>query len=104
LDVWAELERRGATIVTVPFWGRAGAGGHTDRITLLRSGGEALVEVERWSSRDELCHALEAPIWERFGTFAGHPLIRGEVIWLSAGHAVEIVATRGDKPFQECVS
>ena len=29
-DVWAELERRGATIATVPFSGRAGRGGSVD--------------------------------------------------------------------------
>ena len=33
-DVWAELERRGATIATVPFSGRAGRGGSVDRIVL----------------------------------------------------------------------
>jgi hypothetical protein len=52
----------------VPFWGRAGTGGQTDAITLLRLEGEELVEVERWSSRDELCYALEGPVWDRFGT------------------------------------
>jgi hypothetical protein len=33
-DVWAELERGGATIATVPFSGRAGRGGSVDRIVL----------------------------------------------------------------------
>ena len=48
-DVWAELERRGATIATVPFSGRAGRGGSVDRIVLSRVDGNELVDVERWS-------------------------------------------------------
>jgi hypothetical protein len=41
----------------------------TDTIELLRLEGTGLLDVERWTYRDELCHALEAPVWERFGTF-----------------------------------
>jgi hypothetical protein len=67
--VWEELERRDATAAVVPFSGQAGRGGRTDVIQLLRLEGEALVDVERWTGRDELCHALEAPVWDRFGTF-----------------------------------
>ena len=102
--VWDELERRGATIATVPFWGRAGRGGHTDTITLLRLAGEQLAEVERRTGRDELCHALEAPVWERFGTFVGHPLVRGEVIWTAADRCVAICGTRGERSFEEIVA
>ena len=101
--VWEELERRGATIATVPFWGRAGRGGQTDTITLLRLAGEELAEVERWSGRDELCHALEAPVWERFGTFVGHPLVSGQVIWTAADRCVVIRGSRGERPFEELV-
>ena len=36
-SVWQELEARGATIATVPFSGRAGRGGRTDRIVLSRA-------------------------------------------------------------------
>ena len=85
--VWAELERRGATIATVPFSGRAGRGG----------------TVERWSGHDELCYALEAPIWDRFGSFAGQPLIVGTVIWTTADRRVVIEGRRGDKRFEELV-
>jgi hypothetical protein len=60
-DVWDELERRGATIATVPFSGRAGRGGTVERIVLSRVQGDELVDVERWSGHDELCYALEAP-------------------------------------------
>ena len=59
--------------------------------------GEELVDVERWTSRDELAYALEAPVWDRFGTFAGQPFIRGEVIWTVADRSVVIVGTRGDR-------
>ena len=76
--IWEELERRGARVAIVPFSGRAGSGGRTDTIRLLCVEGEELVEVERWTSRDELCYALEAPVWDRFGTFAGHPRVAGE--------------------------
>jgi hypothetical protein len=99
--VWAELERRGATVAIVPFSGRSGTGGRTDTIMLLRSEGEELLEVERWTSRDELCYALEAPMWDRFGTFAGHPLVRGEVIWLAEERRVVMRGTRGDSSFEE---
>ena len=69
--MWGELERRGATAAVVPFWGRAGRGGRTDVIRLLRLEGEQLVEVERWTGRDELCYALEAPVWDRFARSLG---------------------------------
>lgn len=87
----------------VPFSGRAGRGGQTDTITLLRLEGEKPVEVERWTSRDELCNALEAPIWDRFGTFVGQPLVSGEVIWTADGRDVAIRGTRGGRPFEEIV-
>lgn len=78
-SVWQELKARGATIATVPFSGRAGHGGRTDRMVLSRLDRDELVDVERWTGRDELCYALEAPIWDRFGSFAGQPLIAGTV-------------------------
>ena len=101
--MWEELGRRGATVAIVPFWGRAGRGGHTDTITLLRPDGEELAEVERWTGRDELCYALEAPVWERFGTFVGHPLVSGDVIWTADDRCVAIHGTRGERPFEELV-
>ncbi len=52
--VWEELERRGATVALVPFWGRAGSGGRTDTIKLLRLEDGELLDVERWTYRDEL--------------------------------------------------
>ena len=102
-DVWAELERCGATIATVPFSGRAGRSGSVERILLSRVQGDELVDVERWSGRDELCHALEAPIWDRFGSFAGQPLIVGTVIWTATDRRVVIEGRRGEKRFEELV-
>jgi len=99
--VWEELERRGATVAVVPFWGRVGRGGQTERIDLLHVDCERLVEIERWTSRDELCYALEAPVWERFGTFAGLPLTQGEVIWTDADRLVLIRGRRGEREFEE---
>jgi hypothetical protein len=98
------MERRGATGAIVSFGGRAGVGGRTEAITLWRLEGGELVEVERWTySRDELCYALEAPVWERFGTFVGHPVIRGEVIWSAQDRSVVISGRRGERRFEELV-
>jgi hypothetical protein len=102
--VWEELQRRGATVAIVPFWGRAGRGGQTERIDLLRVEEERLVDVERWTFRDELGYALEAPVWERFGTFTGLPLTRGEVIWTADDRLVVILGRRGDRMFEEPAS
>jgi hypothetical protein len=102
-SVWQQLEARGATVATVSFSGRAGRGGRTERIVLRRLDRDQLVDVERWTGRDELCYALEAPIWDRFGSFAGQPLIAGTVIWTAAGRRVVIQGRRGDKRFEELV-
>ena len=102
-EVWAELERRGATVATVPFSGRAGLGGTVGTIALSRVDGGELVEVERWSGRDELAYALEAPVWDRFGQFAGHPWVRATVAWLLSDRLVLISGKRGDERFEEVV-
>ena len=85
----------------VPFSGRAGQGGRTDTIRLSRLEGRELVDVDRWMFRDELAYALEAPVWDRYGTFAGHPLIRGTVTWTAADRRVVIAGRRGTEPFEE---
>ena len=51
--VWQELERRSAAIAVVPLSGRAGRGGHTDRIVFSRIDGDQLVDIERWTGRDD---------------------------------------------------
>jgi hypothetical protein len=101
--IWQELLARGATIAIVLFSGRAGRGGRTDRIVLRRVEGDDLVDIERWSSRDDLCHALEAPVWDRFGSFAGQPAIAGTVTWIAADRSVVIEGRRGDARFEELV-
>ena len=104
-EVWEELQRRGATVAIVPFSGRAGAGGSTGTIALSRLEGPELVDVERWSAgRDELAYALEAPVWDRFGGFAGQPQVRGTVTWMLAERRVVIEGQRGDAAFQEDLS
>ena len=63
-----------------------------------------LVEIERWTTEcDELAYALVAPIWERFGMFAGHPLIRGVVTWMVEDQFVVISGERGGVRFEEFV-
>jgi hypothetical protein len=98
---WEELERRGATVVVVPLRGHAGQGGRTDTIKLLRVEDELAVEVERWTERDQLCHALEALVWDRFGSFAGQPPVRSELVWSTGDRRVVICGKRGDSPFEE---
>jgi NADPH:quinone reductase-like Zn-dependent oxidoreductase len=56
--VWEQLELRGATIASVPFSGRAGQRGHVGTIVLSHLVGDELVDVERWTGRDELAFAL----------------------------------------------
>jgi hypothetical protein len=100
-SVWQELEARGATIASVPFSGRAGRGGRVDRIVLRRLDDDELVDVERWTSGDELCYALAAPVWDRFGSFAGQPRVAGTVVWTTADRRVVIEGRRGDDRFEE---
>ena len=102
--VWEELERRGAAIAVVPFSGRAGDGGGTGTITLSRFEGDGLVDVERWSGRDELALALEGHVWDRYAAFAGHPWIRGTVTWTVADRCTLIVGQRGGEAFAEMLA
>lgn len=99
--VWDELERRGVSVATVPFRGRACQGGQIDVIRLRRVRDEGSLEVRLWPDGDELSYALAAPVWDRFGTFAGHPLVRGGVIWTLEDRSVVIVGHRGDRRFEE---
>jgi hypothetical protein len=99
--VWDELERRAVVVATVPFRGRAGQGGEVDVIRLQRVRGEESREVRLWSGSDELANALAAPVWGRFGTFAGHPVVRAEVIWTVDGRSVVIAGRRGEQRFEE---
>jgi hypothetical protein len=87
----------------VAFCGRAGRGGETERIRLSRLEGDELVDIERWTGRDELTYALEAPVWDRYGMFAGQPAIRADVIWTLPDRRVVIVGRRGGGRFEEAV-
>lgn len=64
---------------------------------------DQLVDIERWTGRDELCYALEAPVPDRFGSFAGQPQIPGKVTWTAANRRVLIEGRRGDERFEELV-
>ena len=99
--MWEELQRRAAMIAVVPFTGRAGLGGTTGIITISRLEGDELVDVERWTSRDHLAVALEGPVWDRYGSFAGQPRIRGTVAWTVAERRILITGRRGDRAFEE---
>lgn len=101
--VWGELERRGTCVAVVPFCGRAGRDAETGPIRLWRLDGDELAELAGWTGRDELSNALEAPVWDRYGTFAGQAAIRAEVIWTLEGRSVVIVGRRGGRRFREAV-
>ena len=104
-EVWEELQRRGATLAFVPFSGRAGIGGRIGTITLSRVEAGGLVDVERWGvGRDELAHALEAPVWDRFGSFAGQSWVRGTVTWELDRRRVVIDGDRAGARFEEIVA
>lgn len=100
-SVWVELERRGATVAVLPFSGRAGRGGDVGTIVLRRIDDGELIDVERWTGRDELAHGLEAPIWDRYGSFAGQPSICGTVTWTLADCLIVIAGKRGGEAFEE---
>jgi hypothetical protein len=100
--IWDELERRGATAAMVSFSGKAGRGGSITTITLDRVDGQEPVAVQWWD-RDELAYALEGPVWDRFGGFAGQPAVRGTVRWTVADQLVVITGQRGDQRFEEVV-
>jgi hypothetical protein len=102
--VWEELERRSATLAVVPFSGRAGTAGTTGTITFSWLAGDELVGFERWRGRDELALALEGPVWDRYGQFAGQPLIRGTVTWAVADRRVLIAGRRGGEAFEETIA
>jgi hypothetical protein len=99
--VWDALSGRGVAVASVPFSGRSGLGGEIDGTRYSRREGEVLVELDCLTPRDELAYALEAPIWDRYGTFAGHPPIRGFVAWNSESRLVVISGTRGGERFEE---
>jgi hypothetical protein len=56
-----------------------------------------------WPDSDELANALAAPVWGRFGTFAGQPLVRAELIWTVDRRSLVIVGRRGDRRLEESV-
>ena len=69
-EVWDALEQRAARSASVAFSGRAGAGGEIGTIVLRGLDGRS-VEISHSEWRDdELACALEAPVWDRFGSFA----------------------------------
>jgi hypothetical protein len=82
---------------------RAGRSGRFDTIVLSRADDDELVDVERWSGRDELCHALETPVWDCFGLFAGQPPIAGTITWSTADRRVLIEGRHGDAAFDGLV-
>ena len=101
--VFAGLDRLGAVGATVPFGGGAGAGGQVGRVMLTRLDDGEPVESELGWAREELAFAVAAPLWDRFGSFAGQPRITGTVKWETANRRVLISGRRGEKRCEERV-
>lgn len=100
-DVFAELDRLGAVVATVPFGGRAGAGGQVGSVVLTRSEDGETVESDLSRGHEELAFAVAAPVWDRFGSFAGQPRITGTVRWETAARQVLISGRRGRDRFEK---
>ncbi len=94
------LEERAAVNASVAFTGRAGTGGEIDAIVLSHLDGRS-VEIGRFAWRDEFAYALEAPVWDRFGSFAGHPRITGTVTWTTRDRTLVVAGRRGAERFEE---
>lgn len=101
--VFAELDRLGAVGAVVPFGGRASAGGHVGRMVLTLLDDAERVDTELGWAHEELAFAVAAPLWDRFGSFAGQPRITGAVKWETANRRVLISGRRGEKRFEERV-
>ena len=99
--VFAELDRLGVVSAAASFDGRSGAGGHVGRVALTRLVDGSLVESELGWAHDELAFAVAAPVWDRFGSFAGQPRIEGRVRWDALGRLVLISGRRGHDRFEE---
>jgi hypothetical protein len=80
----------------------AGRRGSITRFTLDRVDGQKPLAVEWWD-RYELAYALESPVWNRFGGFAGQPAVSATVRWTVADRLVVITGQRGDQGFEEVV-
>jgi hypothetical protein len=102
-EVWDELQSRGAALATVPFSGRAGSGGRIGTITLTHAGDGDSVELVRSGYADKFAYALAAPVWDRFGAFAGQPSLSGVVRWSVDERTVVIAGRRGGETFREVV-
>ena len=100
-QVWEQLEHRGVRVAVVRFSGCSGRGGRVERTSL-----SLLVDARRVEKllrdEDELACALAAPAWDRYGAFAGHPVIRAVISWTVEGRIV-ISGVRGRQRFEEIV-
>ena len=100
-EVWDALEQRAARSASVAFSGRAGAGGEIGTIVLRGLDGRS-VEISHSEWRDvELACALEAPVWDRFGSFVGQPRITATVTWTTADRTLMLAGRRGGVRFEE---
>ncbi len=99
--MFTELDRLGAACATASFDGRSGAGGHVRTIALTRLVDGKPVESEIGWAHDELGFAVAAPVWDRFGSFAGQPRIEGSVRWNAVNRWVLISGRRGHDRFEE---
>ena len=95
-DVWAELERRGATIATVPFSGRAGRGGSVDRIVAESS------RRQRAGRRRALEWARRALLRARGADMGSLRIVRRSAAHRGYRHVDGSRSTRGNRGPTRC--
>ena len=98
--VWTELERRELIEAVVTFSTHPGRSGITHSVR-LRSHRPSLGYAPNRLIEDEPQFALSELVFARYGSFAGQPTIRGEVVWNVQNRRVTIDGRRGGQRFQE---
>lgn len=83
-ELFAELRRQGVAKVQVEFSGGGDEGG-VDVILLLDSEGKIIRKLEEYYDKphpdSDLSQSLAAPVYSRYGGFAGDFSVRGTVEW-----------------------
>ncbi|MGZ6569282.1 MAG: zinc finger domain-containing protein [Solirubrobacteraceae bacterium] len=98
-DVWRALQRAGAQLALVRFTGGGGRPGTLEGVSLQAQGSPAARPVDEIQS--ELTGALAAPVWGRYGSFRGQPLIAATLRWSVVERSLLLAGTRGTERFQE---
>lgn len=116
-QVFARLAERGASKAVVPFYG-GNDEGFCEGIQLLDSDGIKFEELEEayeehWydssgyhtkpltDPKDVLSVALCAPVYDRYGSFAGEFSVSGKVVWDVKARTVKIEESYGQMEYTD---